>query len=55
MANFALRPEQQKALAWMLKQAGGICFSEREFVVVVLVDSNIVVDRNLEEMPLIVI
>lgn len=43
--NFALRPEQQTALPWMLKQEGGICFSEREFVVVV--DSNIVVDSNV--------
>jgi hypothetical protein len=46
-ANFALCPEQQKALAWILIQEGGICFSEREFVVVV--DSNIVVviDSNI--------
>ncbi len=35
-ANFAgeffLRPEQAKALAWMIKQERGVCFAEREFV-----------------------
>ena len=30
--DFALRPEQQRTLAWMLRQEQGVCFSEREFV-----------------------